>query len=379
MSFIPVNRPLLLDEDFELLSDAFRTGWISSAGKYIDIFENDWAQFCGRKYGVAVSNGTTALEIAVESLGIGPGDEVIMPSYTIISCAQAIVRAGAKPVFIDSEPETWCINPDLIEEKINPFTRAIMVVHIFGHPVDMDPILKIASKYKLQIIEDAAEVHGAQYLSNRGLENEKWIRCGSMGDVSTFSFFANKLITTGEGGMVLTDNFDIYEKLKSLRNLCFIPERRFLHKELGHQFRITNMQAAVGVNQIKRMDKIIQRKREIADQYNKRLSGLKNITLPGEKSWAKSVFWVYPILLGDSVDFDAFQLAEILKSRNIETRPFFLGMHEQPVLKELGLCDQGSYPICELISRRGLYLPSGLGNTDEEIGLVSDCVLEILE
>lgn len=379
MDFIPVNRPLLHKDDFKLLKEAFTSGWISSSGKYIEMFEEEWANYCQRKYGVAVSNGTTALQIAVESIGIKSGDEVIMPSYTIISCAQAIIRAGAKPIFVDSDPDTWCINPNLIEDKINSSTKAIMIVHIFGHPVDMDPIFNIASKYNLKIIEDAAEVHGAQYLSGRGTSSEKWIACGSMGDVSTFSFFANKLITTGEGGMVLTDDEEVYENLKSLRNLCFIPERRFLHNELGHQFRLTNMQAAIGINQIKRMEHIIQRKRDIAARYNKRFAGINKIKLPIEKYWAKSVFWVYSILLNDSINMDASELAELLRLKNIETRPFFLGMHEQPVLRKMGLASSENYPVCEKISRKGLYLPCGVGTTNSEIEYVSETVVEILD
>ena len=375
---IPVNEPLLEKEDFDLLEDAFKTGWISSAGKYVEQFEHDWASYCGCKYGISVSNGTTALQVAVESIGIEPGDEIIMPTYTIISCAMAVIRSGAKPVLIDSKKDTWCIDVDKIESKITPKTKAIMVVHIFGHPVDMDPVIEIAKKYNLKIIEDAAEVHGAEYLHKRGTDSKKWIRCGSLGDVSTFSFFANKLVTTGEGGMVVTNDKEISDRAKSLRNLCFREDRRFKHTELGHQFRFTNMQAAVGIKQIKRMDKIIEKKRWAANEYHKRLQDLESISLPIEKSWAKNVYWVHSILLNDEYGMDAYQLASKLHEKGVETRPFFLGMHDQPVFKKMNLFKNEKYPVADYIAKYGLYLPSGLALTIDQIDFSADAVKEVL-
>lgn len=378
MSWVPVNEPLLTDDDFAPLEEAFRTGWISSAGKFVDQFENDWAEYCGQAFGIGVANGSVALQVAIDALDIGSGHEVIMPSYTIISCASAVVRAGAKPVLVDCCPHTFNMAVDQIEEKITAATKAIMVVHIFGHPVDMDPILHLAAKYDLRIIEDAAEVHGARYLSNRNSQSPQWKTCGGMGDIATFSFFANKLITTGEGGMLLTSDEHLAKRCRELRNLCFLPERRFLHRELGHQFRLTNMQAAVGINQIKRIEEIVERKRAIASRYTSSLQGLPGVQLPTEHDWARSVFWVYPLLLDPEHELDAAALADRLKAQGVETRPFFLGMHEQPVFREMGLFHGETYPVTEMIARKGLYIPSGMAITEEQLEQVCESVRSVL-
>lgn len=378
MTWVPVNEPLLTEEDFRPLEDAFRTGWISSAGRYVDEFEQGWADYCGQKHGIAVSNGTVALQVAVEALGIGPGDEVIMPSYTIISCALAVVRTGAKPVLVDCCPRTFNMRTDEIATKISSATKAIMVVHMFGHPVDMDPVMALAGKHGLTIIEDAAEVHGASYLSGREGNNPTWRTCGGMGHIATFSFFANKLITTGEGGMVITSDDYLAKRCRDLRNLCFRPDRRFLHTELGHQFRMTNMQAAVGVNQIKRIEEIVKRKRAIAAAYTARLGNLRGVQLPMEENWGRSVFWVYPLLLADDHPLDAATFAAALKSEGVETRPFFLGMHEQPVFHDMGLFKGETYPVTERIARKGLYIPSGLAITEAQMDHVCAAVRNIL-
>jgi perosamine synthetase len=375
---IPVNEPLLAEEDFKALEDTFRTGWISSAGRYVDEFEQSWAAYCGVEHGIAVSNGTTALIVAVEAVGIGAGDEVIMPSYTIISCASAVIRAGGTPVLVDCMPDTFCMDVDQIEAKITTKTKAIMVVHMFGHPVDMDPVVAIAEKHGLIIIEDAAEVHGAKYLSGRNGNNPHWQTCGGIGHISTFSFFANKLITTGEGGMVITNNPDFAKRCRDLRNLCFRSDRRFLHTEHGHQFRLTNMQAALGVNQVKRIESIVDRKRRIAADYYERLNDIPGVQLPLELDWAKSVYWVYSILLDDSRDLEAVGFASALREKGVETRPFFLGMHEQPVFHDMGLFQGESYPVTERIARKGLYVPSGLAISEEQIDSVSKAVREVL-
>src|SRR4051812_20445575 len=240
---IPVNEPALDERDLELVADCVRSGWVSSAGKYIEAFEEGWARYCGRKYGVAVSNGTTALQIAARCAGFGPGDEVIMPTFTIVSCALAVVETGAVPVLVDSEPRTWCMDVDQVAAKITPRTKGIMPVHIYGHPVDMDPVMDLAQRHGLTVIEDAAEAHGAEYQSGRGTARASWRTCGSFGAMSTFSFYANKLITTGEGGMVVTDDPAMAEAARSARNLCFVRERRFFHRELGYNYRLTNVQA----------------------------------------------------------------------------------------------------------------------------------------
>ena len=378
MTWVPVNEPLLTEEDFVPLEDAFRTGWISSAGRYVDEFEQGWADYCGQTHGIAVANGTVALQVAVEALGIGAGDEVIMPSYTIISCALAAVRVGAKPVLVDCCPRTFNMRVDQIEAKITPATKAIMVVHMFGHPVDMDPVLALAEKYGLAIVEDAAEVHGAKYLSGRDGDAPEWRICGSMGHIATFSFFANKLITTGEGGMLVTSDDHLAKRCRDLRNLCFRPDRRFLHTELGHQFRLTNMQAAIGVNQVKRIEEIVERKRAIAAAYTARLGDLPGVQLPMEENWGRSVFWVYPLLLAEDHPLDAVSFAAALKEAGVETRPFFLGMHEQPVLHDMGLFAGEFYPVTERIARKGLYIPSGLAITGEQMDHVCAAVRKIL-
>ena len=375
---IPVNEPLLAEEDFTALQDTFRTGWISSAGKYVDEFESAWAAYCGVGHGIAVSNGTTALQVAVEAVGIGAGDEVIMPTFTIISCASAVVRAGGTPVLVDSDPVDWCMDVAQVAAAITPRTKAIMVVHMYGHPVDMDPIMALAAQHGLVVIEDAAEVHGALYQSGRGTPAAHWQKCGGIGHIATFSFFANKLITTGEGGMVITDNAEFAAKARGLRNLCFRSDRRFLHTEHGYQFRLTNMQAALGVGQVRRIESIVERKRWAAAEYRSRLADLPQLQLPMEHPWARSVYWVYGMVLADDVPFDAVGFAKRLKELGVETRPFFLGMHEQPVFHDMGLFKDEHHPVSERIARRGLYVPSGLALTLEQIDRVSQAVHQAL-
>jgi perosamine synthetase len=355
-----------------------RTGWVSSAGKFIEEFEEKWATYCGRRFGVAVSNGTVALQVAASSLGLKPGDEVIMPSFTIISCALAAIYNDAVPVLVDCDPQTWCMDVQQIKEKITARTRAIMPVHIYGHPVDMDPVLDLAEKHNLAIIEDAAEVHGAEYLSKRGTSQPVWRRCGSFGTLSCFSFYANKLITTGEGGMILTDDPNLAEKARNLRNLCFQAKRRFYHDELGFNFRLTNMQAALGVAQLERIEDIIARKRWMGREYSRQLAGVRGLQLPVEEQWARSVYWMYGVVLSETSGMDANAFAEELKKRGVETRPFFLGLHEQPVFHKRELFLRERYPVAERISRQGLYLPSGLALTEEQLNKVCQAVHEVL-
>lgn len=375
---IPVNEPLLNERDLEYVSECVRTGWISSAGRFIEEFEARWAAYCGMNYGIAVSNGTTALQVAVRCLDLQPGDEVIMPTFTIISCALAVVDADAVPVLVDSEPRTWCMDVAQVEAKITSRTRAVMPVHIYGHPVDMDPLLAVADKYGLTIIEDAAEVHGAEYLSGRGGAQPTWRRCGGMGHLSAFSFYANKLITTGEGGMVLTSNPASADKAQSLRNLCFRSDRRFYHTELGYNYRLTNMQAALGVAQIERMDEIIAKKRWMGQAYTERLQDIAGLQLPVEESWARQVYWMYGLVLDESTGMDATEFAKRLQARGVQARPFFLGMHEQPVFLERGLFRGEQYPVAERIARQGLYLPSGLALTEQQLDRVCEAVRQVL-
>jgi len=375
---IPVNEPLIGEKEIEYVLDCLRTGWISSSGKYLESFENAWASYCGMRYGIAVSNGTTALQIAVACLGLQPDDEVILPTFTIISCAQAVTYNGGIPVLVDSEPRTWCMDVRQVAAKITPHTRAIMPVHIYGHPVDMDPIISLAKQHGLLIIEDAAEAHGAEYFSGRDTSNGVWRRCGGLGDISIFSFYANKLVTTGEGGMVLTNDPRIADQTRSLRNLCFHRERRFYHTELGHNFRLTNLQAAIGLAQIERIPETIIKKRWIGETYTRRLKHIPCIQLPVEETWARQVYWMYGLVLDETTGLSAVDFAGLLHNEGIETRPFFLGMHEQPVYTNMGLFKGEMYPVAERIARQGLYLPSGLTLTEAQLDQVCRTVEKIL-
>lgn len=362
---IPVSEPVVGQRELELVSDCLRTGWISSAGRYIGEFEGGWAAYCGRRHGIAVSNGTVALQLALAALDLQPGDEVILPTFTIISCAMAVVYAGAVPVLVDADANTWCMNVDLVEERITPRTRAIMPVHIYGHPVDMEPLLDIAERHRLAVVEDAAEAHGAEYQ----LPDGDWRRCGGFGAMSAFSFYANKLVTTGEGGMVLTDDDALAARLRLLRNLAFRSDRRFLHDELGFNFRITNIQAALGVAQLERIEAVVARKREIARRYEVGLRDIGALQLPVEMRWARSVYWMYGIVVQPG-GMDAAALADRLRVAGVETRPFFLGMHRQPALRRTGLFNGEGYPVADGLAERGLYLPSGVGLSDDQVETV---------
>jgi perosamine synthetase len=366
---IPVCEPLIKEKEFKYVEECLKTGWISSSGRFINEFEDKWANYCNIKYGIAVSSGTAALITSLGCLDLEKNDEIIMPTFTIISCALAAIYNNCKPVFVDSNPRTFTIDTTKIEEKITKKTKAIIAVHIYGHPCDMDPIYKLAGKYNLVIIEDAAEAHGAEY---------KGKKCGSLGDISCFSFYANKIITTGEGGMLLTNNKDYAEKAKAIRNLCFKKERRFYHEELGYNFRMTNIQAAIGLAQLERIDELVDKKIWIGRNYNKKLKDIPGLILPIEEIWAKNVYWMYGIVLENTIDIDAQEFAKRLYKLGIDTRPFFLGMHEQPVLKDMGIIKNEKYPISEMISRKGLYLPSGLTLTEDKINLIADAVKKAL-
>jgi perosamine synthetase len=362
---IPVNEPLLDGDELRLLRECIESGWISSEGPFVARFEEQFASRVGRHHGIAVANGTAALEIAVAALEVGPGDEVIMPTFTIISCAGAVVRAGAVPVVVDADPLTWNMRSEDVEARVTPRTRAIMAVHIYGLPVDMNPLLEVAKRHGVALIEDAAQMHGQTY---------KGRPCGSFGDVSTFSFYPNKHITTGEGGMVVTDRADIAEAARSLRNLCFQPKKRFVHERLGWNYRMTNLQAALGLAQLARLETFVERKRRMGARYTAELQPLvPHLQLPPARtSYAENIYWVYGIVLGDEIPLDASEAMARLAHRGIGCRPFFWPMHEQPVLKRMGLFDGERCPIAERLARRGFYLPSGLTLRDEQMQSVVD-------
>lgn len=370
MDFIPVNQPLLSGNEEKYLQECVRTEWISSEGPFVRRFEEGLASRVGRKHGIAVSSGTAALDIAVRALGLGPGDEVIIPTFTIISCAAAVVNSGARPVLVDSDPQTWNMDHRQIEDKITQNTKAIMAVHIYGLPCEMKPILDLAGKYDLFLVEDAAEVIGQTYDGKP---------CGSFGDISTFSFYPNKHVTTGEGGMVLTDDARLAEKCEDLRNLCFGRKKRFVHEELGWNYRLSNVQAALGLAQLEKLDQHVERKREIGRTYTRLLRGLAGVELPSEAtSHAENIYWVYGIVLEDSLGLDAEKVSALLAEKKIGTRPFFWPMHEQPVFNRMGYFQGESYPVAERLARMGLYLPSGLGIRDEQLEYVATMLREVL-
>jgi perosamine synthetase len=367
MDFIPVNEPLIDGNEKRYLAECIDTGWISSEGPFVQRFEGAFAGRVGRKFGVAVCNGSAALELAVAALSITRGDEVILPAFTIISCAAAVVRAGATPVLVDSDPLTWNMDVNQVESKITPRTKAILVVHLYGLPVDMDPIMELAEKHGLRIIEDAAEVIGQKYKS-------RW--CGSFGDISTFSFYPNKHITTGEGGMVLVDDEELAERCRSLRNLCF-QKKRFVHQELGWNFRMSNVQAALGVAQLERLDEFITRKRDMGRLHTERLQGVPELQLPlSATNYADNIYWVYGVVLNDEVPFDAEEAMRRLALNRVGTRPFFWPMHCQPVFQKMGLFEKDRHPVAERLAQRGFYLPSGLALTAMQIELVGRRVKE---
>jgi len=356
--FIPVNQPVLDGREKEYLARCIESGWISSEGPAVREFEEKLAARVGRQHGIAVSNGSTALDLAVRALRLPEGSEVIMPSFTIISCAAAIVRAGLKPVLIDADPSNWNMDVGQLKSKVSSKTRAIMVVHIYGLPTDMDPVLDFAQKHDLRIVEDAAEMHGQTY---RGKA------CGGFGDVSVFSFYPNKHITTGEGGMVVTDDAEIAETCQSLRNLAHSRGRRFVHEELGFNYRLTNLQAALGLAQLERLDESIAKKRRMGRFYNSHFEGVPELEIPPPRTdYADNIYWVYGMVLADSVRMDAAQMMARLAELKVGTRPFFWGMHEQPVFRRRGWYLDEKYPVTERIARRGFYVPSGLGITEEQ-------------
>lgn len=364
--FIPVNTPLLNGNEEKYLLECIRTGWISSEGPFIKQFEEKFASYIGRKEGIAVANGSGALDIAVQALKIGPGDEVIMPTFTIISPAQSVVRAGATPVLVDSDPFTWNMDITKIESRITPKTKAILVVHIYGLPVEIDPILALCKKYGLYLIEDAAEMHGQTC-------NGK--KCGSFGDISIFSFYPNKHITTGEGGMLMVDDPDLAERCRKLRNLAFEPKgRRFVHDELGWNYRMTNMQAALGLAQLEKIEEHIIKKREIGAAYQEGLKSLKGFQLPLAKTeFAENIYWVFG-LVADTQEICEETVSK-LNVEGIGTRPFFWCMHEQPVFTAMGLFNNVHFPRAEKLARNGFYIPSGLGIEQEQIKYVIDQLL----
>lgn len=369
--FIPVNIPWITEEDADYVRKAAAEGWVSGEGKYVTEFEDAMANLCDRRYAIAVSNGSVAIDLVIEALGVGPGDEVILPSFTIISCLAQILRSGATPVFVDAMPDTWNMDVAQVESLVTAKTKAIIAVHIYGLPVDMDPLLEIASKFGIPVVEDAAESHGLLY---------KGRVAGSMGLVSTFSFYANKNITTGEGGMVLTDNENLAHKIRSLRNLAFIPEKRFVHEELGWNARMSSLQAALGASQIKRLGLILQKRRYLGLRYRDAFGGLPDITLPLESTdYATNDYWVFGMVLSKTHRISKLEVMYQLEALGIGTRPFFYPLHMQPLLAG-GRFEPASrgLPGAELLGSNGFYIPNGLGMSEHQVDRVIESVVSVL-
>ena len=362
---IPVFEPVITEDEIAMVVDALRKGEVSGTfGKYIEDFENEFAAYCGCKYGVAVNSGTSALHLAVAALDLEKGDEVLVSASTNIATALAALHNGAVPVPVDSEPETWNLDLDLIEGLITPKTKAIIPVHLYGHPVDMDRLMEIANRHKLIVIEDCAESHGATV---RGRMT------GSFGHMACYSFYANKIITTGEGGMVTTNDKEFAERVKLLRNLAF-TKPRFRHELAGFNFRMPGFVAALGLAQFRKIDAIVEAKRKMAQTYNEKLKGIPGLQLPAELEWAKNVYWMYGVVVKPDFGISRDKLIEALAERGIETRTFFCPMNQQPVLEKLEGFRRVECPVADSLWENGLYLPSAFNLDDEKIGYIADAI-----
>lgn len=370
---IPVCEPTLLGNAKKYVQECLDTNWISSNGRFIGLFEKKFADFCNVKYAISCNNGTSALHLALAAFGIGPGDEVIVPDFTMIASVNAIIYTGAKPVFVDADRETWCVDAAKIKEKITSKTKAIIPVHIYGHPCDIDPIKEVSEKKDILMIEDAAEAHGAEY---------KGKRCGSLGDVAAFSFYGNKIITTGEGGMVVTNDEEIAEKAAEMKNHCFGKGAdRFFHEGIGFNYRMTNIQAAIGLSQMEKAEELIEARRRNAKMYSSLLKN-ENLQLPVEKEWAKNVYWMYGIVMKEGIKMRREEFMEKLLKKGIETRSFFAPMHKQPCfingsLPNIPVCS-GKYPVSGWLGVNGLYLPSSSSLKEEQIRHICESISSIL-
>jgi perosamine synthetase len=360
---LPIAEPLLGGNELAYVTDCIVSNWISSSGKYVKMFEENFAKFIGTQYAVATSNGTTALHLAILVSDIGPGDEVIVPSISFIATANAVTYTGATPIFVDIDPQTWTLNPLQLEAAITEKTKAIIPVHLYGHPADMNPILEIAAAHNLTVIEDAAEAHGATYQGRT---------VGSIGDLAIFSFYGNKIITTGEGGMITTDSKELADKIKVLRDHGMSVTKKYWHPVLGYNYRLTNMQAAVGVAQLEKIDRILEAKLEIARMYNRMLRNIPGIQLPPHEDWAENVYWLYSIVITDEFGISRDSLMEKLTQLGIESRPFFPPMHQQPIYNA-GV----KLPVSESVSQNGLSLPSSAGMSQQMVQRIAENIIDI--
>ncbi len=358
--FIPVCEPLLGGNELKYVTDAVRTGWISSSGRYVTEFERAFAEYLGVEHAVTTTSGTTALHLACLAAGIGEGDEVVIPTFTMIASAYAVTYCGAKPVFVDCEPDTWNIDMEKVAAAITPRTKAIMPVHIYGHPCDMGPLMELAARNNLMVIEDAAEAIGSRYRD---------LPCGAIGQIGCFSFFANKTITCGEGGMVVTNLPEVVERVRYFKNMCFPRDspRDYRHRDIGFNYRMPNTVAAIGLAQMERVQEYVAMRRKNATLYTTHLSQLEGVVLPIERPWARNSYWMYGILIEPSFGLERDAVMAGLREQGVDSRPFFQPMHVQESLRRYVVTGSMKYPVAEDIANRGLYLPSGSGLKPEQI------------
>lgn len=363
MNFLPVCEPLLAGNELKYVTEAVATGWISSSGKYVNEFEKAFASYCGVRHGIAVCNGTVALHLALVALGVGPGDEVIIPDFTMIASAFAVCYTGATPVFADADPDTWNISPKSVEERITPRTKVIMAVHIFGNPCDMAALQAIADTRGIVLMEDAAEAHGAEFAG---------IKAGALSKIAGFSFFANKNITTGEGGMVVTDDDDLARACRYHKNLCFSLDapRTYLHEHIGFNYRMSNVHAAIGLAQVEKADYYRDLRTKNGLLYRELLSLIPGIRIQKDQPGGRNVFWMNGLCITPEYGRSRDELMAHLKEHGIETRLFFNGMHRQPCLKKYERTCSGDFPISDRLADNGLYLPSGSGLTEKQINYI---------
>jgi perosamine synthetase len=362
---IPLTFPVLAEPELEAVGNAVRTGWVSSSGPAIGEFEAAFAAFCETAHGVAVMNGTAALHLALEALDIGRGDEVILPDLTFAASAEAVAHAGAVPVIVDVDPVHWALDASRVEAACTSRTKAIMPVHLYGHPADMSPIMALANARGLVVVEDAAEAHGARYGG---------LRVGSIGHIGAFSFYGNKLLTTGEGGMCVTADARLADRMRHLRAHAQPEGRRYWHDEIGWNYRMTNLQAALGVAQMKRVEEVIADRRRLGRLYHEALQGSAIVSAP-EEPWAETVYWLYSVLLPTDVDRD--RVRQRLDEEGIETRPFFYPLHEMPPYRD----NDSKFPVATDLSRRGVTLPSfyGMGEADVDtvVGALREAIVSV--
>lgn len=353
---ISISNPALIGNELKYVADCIQSGWISSVGDYVHRFENAFADFCGVEHAVTCSNGTTALHLALLALGVQPGDEVIVPTLTYVATANAVVYCGAQPVFVDSEPETWNMDPTRIEELITPRTKGIIVVHLFGHAVDMDPIQEIARRRGLFVLEDAAEAHGAEY---------KGRRVGSIGDIATFSFFGNKIITTGEGGMITTKNRQLADEVRRLKNHGMDPKRKYWFPTIGYNYRLTNVASAIGLAQLETIDWHLAQHRQVAEWYKEFLAGTRGLYWQPEKEWARHVWWLFTVVMDDSIPLDRFEALAKLLAHGVEGRQIIYPITQLPPYSD-GAASR-RFPVADRIVNRGIHLPTWCGLRRDQV------------